>query len=492
MNDGLRILMLEDDQNDAMLIQMFLRRVQMPTCDITLVTNKEDFVQALEQKTFDVVLSDHQLPQFSSLEALQICNQKKLNIPFILVTGAVSEEFAVKILQEGASDYVLKDRLQRLPVAIERAIEKQKFKNEKIKAEEALKKSNERFELAVQASFDVIWDFDIVKGTVFCSNAFEKIYGYKSGEGLSIETLYQHIHPDDVERIRHHHIKVINGKETNWDEHFRILKYNDSIAYVRNRGLVLRDEYGFAYRIVGVLQDMTEVRQLRNALLEQTIQRQKEITEITIQAQEKERSEIGKELHDNVNQLLTTAKLMIDTALAAPNMQTTYLNKSRDIILLSINEIRNISHSLMAPSFKEDDFVEAIHTMVDDVNMSGKINFDLQIPLTKELEALNDNVKLSLYRIIQEQLNNILKYSKASKAVIALNHADGAFHLTISDDGVGFNTKNRPKGIGLRNIASRAELYSGSMTITSNPGQGTVLEVTIPFAMNANVVNIGK
>lgn len=89
-----------------------------------MVYSRADYVSALDEFVPDVVLSDHLLPSFDSTEALKILTEKKLNIPFILVTGTVSEEFAVQILKEGADDYILKGKLTRLPSAIHRALEK--------------------------------------------------------------------------------------------------------------------------------------------------------------------------------------------------------------------------------------------------------------------------------------------------------------------------------------------------------------------------------
>ena len=105
-NKILKILLLEDNENDAELIQMYLKSSPLKV-EATLVSNKEDYVDALQSKDFDVILSDHNIPQFGSLEALRIRNEIKFHIPFILVSGAIPEEYAVTILQEGANDYIL-------------------------------------------------------------------------------------------------------------------------------------------------------------------------------------------------------------------------------------------------------------------------------------------------------------------------------------------------------------------------------------------------
>src|SRR5829696_7774641 len=96
----------------------------------------------------------------------------------------------------------------------------------------------------------------------------------------------------------------------------------------------------------------TELRRLQHEMVEKEVKKQKQLADVTIQAQEKERSEISKELHDNVNQLLATAKIMIDTARSVPEIHDLCLQKSQEVILSAIKEIRHISHAMMPPSFE--------------------------------------------------------------------------------------------------------------------------------------------
>src|SRR5258708_296884 len=125
MEKGLRILMLEDVEEDTLLIERVLRKGGM-NFTTKRVDTRDEFSDAIAAFQPDVVLSDHSMPQFNSLEALKIFKERTMMVPFILVTGAVSEEFAVNCLQEGADDYILKSNLTRLPVAIMNAINKKK------------------------------------------------------------------------------------------------------------------------------------------------------------------------------------------------------------------------------------------------------------------------------------------------------------------------------------------------------------------------------
>ncbi|HEY0654526.1 MAG TPA: ATP-binding protein [Chryseosolibacter sp.] len=142
MSESLRILMLEDVPDDVGLIERTLKKQKLEFVG-KRVDTKDEFVQALNGFHPDVILSDHVLPQFNSLEALSICQREGLNIPFILVTGTVSEEFAVSCLKQGADDYVLKSNMVRLPSAIQNALRQRALESNRRNDELQLRKQNE-------------------------------------------------------------------------------------------------------------------------------------------------------------------------------------------------------------------------------------------------------------------------------------------------------------------------------------------------------------
>lgn len=142
IQDTLRILLLEDVEDDAELIIHLLTKEGLEFTTYRVDT-KSDFIDALRTRLYDVILSDHSLPQFNSSEALKICQRAGIEVPFILVTGTVSEEFAVKSLKQGADDYVLKSNLKRLPTSITNAIKQRRLEAERKMAEVTLRTQNE-------------------------------------------------------------------------------------------------------------------------------------------------------------------------------------------------------------------------------------------------------------------------------------------------------------------------------------------------------------
>lgn len=130
MDKPLHILLLEDNAADVELLVRQLNKADM-SFELHLADSKQEFIAELNKQIPDIVLSDHSLPSFNSLEAMRIVKEKGLDIPFILVTGSVSEEFAVQCMREGSDDYILKNSLVRLPSAIESSISKRQVKREK-------------------------------------------------------------------------------------------------------------------------------------------------------------------------------------------------------------------------------------------------------------------------------------------------------------------------------------------------------------------------
>lgn len=138
----LKILFLEDILEDVELVERTLKKEGIKF-DMVLVDSREEFIDAIRNHSFDVILSDHTLAQFSSSEALKICRRLGIMVPFILVTGSVSEEFAITRIKQGADDYILKSSLQRLPSAIVNALRQRKLQSDRLEAELALRNQNE-------------------------------------------------------------------------------------------------------------------------------------------------------------------------------------------------------------------------------------------------------------------------------------------------------------------------------------------------------------
>ena len=353
------------------------------------------------------------------------------------------------------------------------------------RAEEELNISNERYMLATKATNDAIWDRDIRTEMYFWGEGFYHQFGYKPGPKVRTRSFWEnHVHPEDRSRVLKNMEKFVarKGKEL-WKEEYRFKKSDGKYALISDRGFLIFGKEGKVIRMVGSMQDITEKRQMEKRLLNQELNKQKLIAQAMVDAQEKERAEIGKELHDNINQILTTTKLYLELAKNDDKERLNLISRSAGNIHEAIREIRNISRSLVPASIGDLGLVDSIADLVESIKTTRAINVEFY-PMGEFDKKISDKEKLMLFRIIQEQVNNVLKHSSARNLIIELilEESENRIELNITDDGKGFNTEKikNQMGMGLSNIMSRADLFGGKVTIMSAPGQGCKLRVQVP------------
>lgn len=260
MNKNSHILILEDVATDAELIERELRKSDI-VFTAKRVETKEAFLKALTEFEPDIVLSDYSLPQFSGLEALRLLKEKETAVPFILITGSLTEEVAVECMKEGADDYILKSSLKRLPSAVLNALEKKEAEREKESALSALRHSEERFQLVARATNDAIWHWDVATNVVWWNEGVQN-FGYARDEvGSCTEWWHERIHPEDRKRVTSGLYAFIDGDAKFWSDEYRYRRADGAHALVIDRGFIMRDELGNAVRMISSMMDITERKQ---------------------------------------------------------------------------------------------------------------------------------------------------------------------------------------------------------------------------------------
>ena len=590
--------MLEDSAEDAEMIQRLLLK-EKPNCEFFLAMDKVSFLKALSEFSPQVIISDHSLPQFNSSDALSTARKILPNIPFIMVTGAVSEEFAANIIKQGADDYILKDRMNRLPAAINAALQqrnalkelidykfaldqsaiismtdqngiiiysnenfcrisqyteeellgkdhriinsgyhpieyiknlwqtiangkiwKGEFKNkakdgsfywvdativpflttdgkpyqylairnditERIKAEEELRQSEMRLNEAQAITHISNWEIDLVKNIHTWSDEVYRIYGLNKTEvNPSIELFLSFIHPDDAVIAQ----KIVDKSlqnSSNAKIDFRFILKDAKKRYGHIEWRFEFDKKGEPVRLFAILQDITErkeaeenLKTLEDKIQAQKIQEQKEIARAIITGQEKERNYIGQELHDNINQILAGTKMYLSSAGKKNDEIKEAVKYPMELIDSSIAEIRLLCQQLVTP-LKNIDLEAIVQVLLKRLEQSTTTKTDFLYNIPDEL--LSDDLKLNIYRIIQELLNNIVKYAEAKNVSISLEAKNKNISIIIKDDGKGFDIKQKRAGIGISNIINRAESFNGKAKIKTKPGKGCKVTVSIPY-----------
>jgi len=272
------ILLLEDRATDAELVARTLTRAASDF-ELIHVDSEESFVAALRDRAPDLVLADYHLPAFDGLAALRVVRASDPYLPFIFVSGSIGEELAVQTLRNGATDYVLKDNLTRLPSAIGRALRERDEQQRRLAAEKALLASEERFRYAMMATHELIWEWDLAAGTIWTNldrNEPATHQGVRdAGEAMSA------IHPDDRKAVAESLERAIAGGEGRWSGEHRVIAADGTYRRVVNHGLIMRDERGNATRLIGAQMDVNAQREAeeernrlahRNELLLESVQ----------------------------------------------------------------------------------------------------------------------------------------------------------------------------------------------------------------------------
>ncbi len=240
------------------------------------------------------------------------------------------------------------------------------------------------------------------------------------------------------------------------------------------------DEAGNIRHVVCSVMNLTERKKLEKKLVSDQINHQKQLTQATIDGQENERREIGRELHDNIGQQLTTIKLFLDHARSTADTNTgEMVNMALKAVSDVINDVRAMSRSLVPFTLRDLGLVESINELIDSIQRTRILNIEFEHDGFDE-SLLPENKQLTLFRIVQEQLNNIVKHARAKNVLIRLTMNPQDYVLHINDNGKGFEMDKIKKGVGIMNIQNRVELFNGKAEIFSEPGKGCSLTASFP------------
>lgn len=311
---------------------------------------------------------------------------------------------------------------------------------------------------------------------IYVNQGFVRMTGYQPEEAVGRNLRFLQGPETDSGTLRRVHEAI--GQQQHIQTELLNYRKDGSTFWNRMSITPVFDERGKLTHYIGVQDDITFEKQKEEA--EASILRQRLITETTLAAVEKERREMGRELHDNINQLLASSKLMLHVALSQEDTKNDLIRQSIGLLNKTVEEIRKLSRSLVGPTFGEHSLHAALQELVE--------NLELIVPFAIELETeafdesmLSDARKLMIYRVVQEQLNNIIKHARADRVTLRLQQSGAVLSLTITDNGRGFNTQQPTQGIGLKNMANRIELEQGMMQLISAPKKGCVLLVEVPL-----------
>lgn len=514
--EPLRILHLEDSTLDAEIIKEQLVSTGF-SLQIDWASSKQEFTSFLERGEYDLILADYMLPSFDAPAALLLAKSLCPGLPFIVVSGAIGEEKAVDLLKQGATDYVLKDRLAKLPLAIDRALYEVKEHNIRRQTEEDLKRMNERFSLATRAARFGVWDWDLQKNELIWDDRMYQLYGIKKEDFVGAQKNWlNYIHPEDRDRNDMASILEQPGND-DYDTEFRVIWPDGGIHYLKSYGLIVRDANGKPLRMTGINFDITEAKEAEIALLrlnETLEQRVKEEVERNrekdlIMIQQSRFATMGEMIQNIAHQWrqpLNTLILILENILEdfeadelTGDHLKKYISDSNLVVQKMSNTIDdfrrffrpdshmttfNIKKSfrdalvLMEGTLKKRR-VDVVFEEGEDINVHGFFNefsHVLMNVVINAVEAIENNRTANGKIIFAAQ-----RYS--SEAIIRIRNNGGI----VPEDVISrifdpyFTTKERGSGIGLYMSRRIVEHMNGRMT-AANTENGVEIIISLPLA----------
>ncbi|MBI3662326.1 MAG: response regulator [Acidobacteria bacterium] len=503
MNDPLRILHLEDNQNDAELVHSLLEAGGLQ-CRVHLAVSKAEFAAALEHGEYDLILSDYTLPSFNGMAALSLARAKRPDVPFIFVSGTLGEEAAVQSLLEGATDYVLKHRLTRLVPAVQRALHEAEERKERQRAEEALRESEERYRSLVIATSQIIWTTN-PEGEML-----EPFRSWQEFTGQSAEEARGHgwldaIHPDDRERV----LKTCEEAERTGvpiQSEYQLRRHDGVYRHLSCRAVPVRTKGGSIREWVGACSDVTE-----RITLEAQLRQSQKMDAIGQLA--------GGVAHD-FNNLLGV--ILGRTELALQNLAAdSPMRGELEEVFLAGERAAALTGQLLAFSRRQaiQPTILNLNTVVGDVDKMLRRLIGEDIGLVTVLAPALWKIKADRGQIEQVVMNLAVNARDAmpggGKLTIETRNAEldsqyvnahaavppGQYVLlAVTDTGTGmddatkasifepfFTTKEKGRGagLGLATVYGIVKQSGGHIWVYSEPGQGTTFKIYFPRAEDA-------
>lgn len=265
MKPILSILNLEDDKNDFDLNKEMLESEGIE-CQMIRVETRSEFLRVIQQGNHhDLILADYSMPSFDGLSALDMAHQYCPDIPFIFVSGTLGEEIAIETLKRGATDYIIKDKLYRLAPAVRRALKEKEARDDRRRAEQALRESEERYRNILESMEEGYYEVDLSGNLTFFNQAAYRNFGATRREikGLNAG---KYIHPKDMERIGSVYDQVFRTGIPARLIEYRLIDNKGVVREIEASASLIKDSSGNPIGFRGILRDRTDLKKVEQAL----------------------------------------------------------------------------------------------------------------------------------------------------------------------------------------------------------------------------------
>jgi PAS domain S-box-containing protein len=478
VKSDLRIVYLEDDPKDADLVLAMLE-AEGVTCRVTLVETKTDFLASLEQEGIDLILADYGLPSLDGISALRIAVEKRPEVPFIFVSGAMGEEVAIEALKMGATDYVLKTRLSRILPSVQRALRESQERVERTSAEEALRRSEEQWRDVFENNPIMYFMVDAA-GKIMAVNPFgAEQLGYRVDELLG-QPVLKVFYGADREAVKTHLAVCLEllGRGSSWE--FRSVRKNGTLLRVRGSAKAVAQVNGPILLIA--CEDITEQRRAEEALFQ-----------AGLEACVSERVRIAREVHDTVLQsfhgLILRFQVARDMLPMQPEEAMQALDGALSMADEAISESRDAIEDLRSEPVEPVDLAHLLRAIGEELAESEDVDPpSFSVTVEGDRRTLVPVLQDEIYRIGREILRNAFRHSGARHVDAEILYDEKLLRLRIRDDGKGIEPQVLEDGgcaghWGLVGIRERAKRITAQLDFYSEAGAGTEVQLTLPASV---------
>lgn len=495
--DTLRILIVEDSEDDTELLVNELERSGY-CCLYKRVETAVEMNFYLQQ-SWDLVIADYTMPNFSAPAALSLLKQKQLDLPFIIVSGSIGEDIAVAAMKAGAHDYVMKGRLARLAPAVERELREASERRLRREAELALAQNQTRFRSLIENALDTITVFDAEGFIDYESPSVEKLFGYKP-ESLVGKNIIQYIHPEDKNNFLNTLQQTVKSPSIALKIEFRFQHQNGSWRILEAVGKACFENINCCQKIIIILnsRDITERKRAED--IRRGLERERELSEARFNFI----SMMSHEFRNPLGTILASGELLKNYShKTTPEQKERCLNRietaAQDMLQI-LDDILNLSRAEVGQlEFNPQQLYleEFCESLVEGIQISTNHQHKIRL-ITSGCTQASLDAKL-LAHILNNLLLNAIKYSPEGGKVhfeLSCENEQAIFH--IQDWGIGIpesdqaqlfdsfyrgqNVGNIPgTGLGLCIVKKFVDLHNGKINLKSQVGVGTTFVVTLPL-----------
>jgi two-component system, NarL family, sensor histidine kinase UhpB len=483
----LRVLFVEASSDD---LQQTLVKLSDSNflVEYQCVNDAEAMQTAMLGNTWDVVLCSYNPPAFGGLEALNLMHSLNIELPFLFLSHNLREENIIQAIQAGAGDYIYQGNLNRLVPAIEHYLREAVVRQEHRQMLLDLKENQIRLHALISnlpgMAYQLLQTSDNALSFPYVSEGSYTLLGLQPIELESDPTLFINmLHPDD--RASYTQAMQNSAHKLSfvyWEG--RIQSPPDGeIKWVNLRCSPRTMPQGLQWE--GLIFNITE-RKLAEIEAMRSQEQLRELSAHIQDVREQERLALSREVHDDMGSMLTAIKM--DLAWMGKRINsnepvlTAKLTDIENLVTKCAAAASNIARNLRPSALDSFGIVAAIEVEANE--FEKRTGIPCVLDTVDEGVAVPPNISITLFRIFQEALNNIMKHAQASKVKVLIHNRTNSVNLTVSDNGRGLNESDRlkPRSFGLRGVQERVARFAGEVRITSKPGKGTTIAVSIPQA----------